>query len=383
MKIAIVWNHPSRLVHCSFRFEQYLSGFRALGHDPMVICARDSASGFDGPLHVVASASDFESPELWRRIAADVAVIVTWHRMSAVLAAMRATDTRVIAIADTDGQLSFKVFPLAALERLMVYQGSLKDRCKCLVYWLGRVLTEGRPGSEDFESLASTRASDALIFGHEEARQHFGRFLTRYGEQALGQRLAVQPFAIGTSFLSCPVPESAARRRISAIGRWDDPQKDAELLVSALDAFLGSETSIEVVILGRGQERFAGLARRHSGVRLAGEQPQDEVARTLAGSRSIVFSSRWEGSPHAALEALALGATVIGPPIPSLTSWSDGGRFGTVSRSRRPASLAHALCREMTAWDEGERDPVAISRHWRACLAPEAVCRQMLEAIAP
>ena len=263
MKIAIVWNHPSRLVHCSFRFEQYLEGFRALGHDPVVICERDSAGGFDGPLNVVDAASDFERPELWRRVAADVAVIVTWHRMSAVLSAMRVAGTRVIAIADTDGQLSPKVFPLAAFERLMVYQESFRDRRKCFVYWLRRVLTEGRPGSEDFESLASTRASDVLLLGHEQARQHFGRFLGRYREQALGRRLEVVPFTIGASFLSCPVPEAEARGRISAIGRWDDPQKDAGLLAAALDTFLTSETSIEVVIFGRGQEQFAGLARRH------------------------------------------------------------------------------------------------------------------------
>ncbi len=397
MKIALVWNHRSRLLDCSFRFEQYLSGFRALGHDPLVVCDRASAEGFSGPLEVAETAASFEEPDFWRQVAAEVAVIVTWHRMAAVLAAMAAADTRVISIADTDGRLSLRVYPQAALERLMVYQDSLACRLKCLKYWLGRYLrAAGRGSAEDREAVASTRASDAVMFGHGCGKQHFERFLARCGEPTLGGRLSVVPFAIGASFLSCPVPE-AKNDRIVAIGRWDDPQKHAGLLAAAIARFLDSgrpggapaqhrrtKTRTEMVIFGRGGGTwFAPLARRYPTVRYAGVQPQGIVARTLAGARSIVFSSRWEGSPHAALEALALGATLVGPPIPSLASWSGSGGYGTVSRSHRPASLARALRDELAAWDEGRRDPREISRHWRARLAPEIVCRRMLEALPP
>ncbi len=384
MKIALVWNHRSRLLDCSFRFEQYLSGFRALGHQPVVVCDEASAEGFDGPLEVAGSAERFKEPDFWRRIAAEVAVIVTWHRMSTELAAMRAAGTRVISIADTDGRLSARTYPGAALERLMVYQESLIDRLRCLEYWLVRYLRELAHGSEeDAENLASTRASNAVIFGHELAEQNFNRFLAGCGEQALGGRLAVVPFAIGGSFLSCPVPETKSDR-IVAIGRWRDPQKNAGLLAGAISRLLDTRSSTEVVVLGDGGDRwFAPLARRHQAVSVVGVQAQEFVAHTLADSRSIVFSSRWEGSPHAALEALALGATVVGPRIPSLASWSEGGRFGTISGTRRPSSLARALSDEMTAWDAGRRTAVEISEHWRARLAPEIVCRRMLEAITP
>ncbi len=380
MKIALVWNHRSRLLDCSFRFEQYLAGFRALGHRPVVVCDPASAEGFDGPLEVAPTAGRFEEPSFWRRVGADVAVIVTWHRMAAVLAAMGASGTRVISIADTDGRLSPRTYPGAALERLMVYQDSLAGRLKCLKYWLGRRLRAVARGSqEDREALASTRASDAVIFGHERGKEHFDRFLAGYGEQALSARIRIVPFAIGASFLSCPVPE-IKDDRIVAIGRWDDPQKDAGLLAAAIAGLL-DRTRTEVVIFGRGSETLLGpLARRHPAVHVAGVQPQATVARALASARSIVFSSRWEGSPHAALEALALGATLVGPPIPSLASWTGDGRYGTLSRSRRPAHLARALSDEMAAWDEGRRHPRRISEHWRARLAPEVICRRMLEA---
>ena len=90
----------------------------------------------------------------------------------------------------------------------MVYQDSLTGRLRCLKYWLGRRLRAAAQGSrEDLAALASTRASDAVIFGHERGREHFDRFLASYGERALGRRISVVPFAIGASFLSCPVPE--------------------------------------------------------------------------------------------------------------------------------------------------------------------------------
>ncbi len=380
LKIALVWNHRSRLLDCSFRFEQYVEGFRALGHDPVVVCDRALTEGFDGPLEVAESAAELTEPGFWRRVGAEVAVIVTWHRMSTVLSAIRAAGSRVISIADTDGRLSLRAYPWAALERLTVYQDSFTGRLRALKYWLERLLGAAAGGcSEDREAVASTRASDAVIFGHERGKQYFERFLAGRGELQLGECLAVVPFAIGASFLSCPVP-AAKDDRVVAIGRWDDPQKHAGLLASAIARCLDGETRTEVVIFGRGAEtRFASLAR-HPRVRLAGVQPQETVARALASARSIVFASRWEGSPHAALEALVLGATLVGPPIPSLASWSAGGRYGTVSRSHRPASLARALKHELAAWQDGRRDPEKISRYWRARLAPEVVCQRMLEA---
>ena len=104
------------------------------------------------------------------------------------------------------------------------------------------------------------------------------------------------------------------------------------------------------------------------------------IAAELAASRVILFSSRWEGSPHAAFEAFATGASVVGPPLPCFSSWCGDGAFGTVARDRRPASLASALALEMEAWRSGVRSGHSISGHWRPRLQPAQVCGDMLEA---
>ena len=383
MKIALVWNHPSRLLDCSFRFEQYITGFRALGHQPVVVCHGASAAGFDGPLEVVDRIECFEEPEFWRSVGAQVAVVVTWHRMAPVLAAIRAAGSRVVSIADTDGQIGLRVYPWLTLQRMWVYETSWRGRWRCLKYWLKRYATDGFLGSsEDREFVASTRNSDAVMLGNSQAKLKFRKFLSRQGEADLDRRVFVVPFTIGESLLSCPVP-ALKEDRIVAIGRWDDPQKHTALLVAAVKRFLDRGTATEVVICGRGGESwFTAPAGRNPKLRYVGVQNQEAVARLLSTARAIVFSSRWEGSPHAGLEALALGATLVGTPIPSLQSWTDGGRFGTVARTRRPRDLARAMHQEMRAWDEGVRDPTEISRHWRARLAPDVVCGQMLAGLA-
>ncbi|MCP4656125.1 MAG: glycosyltransferase [bacterium] len=382
MKIAIVWNYESRVMDCSFRFEQYLSGFRALGHQPTVVCTRASAEGFDGPVEIAQSAAVFEDAGFWESVGAEVALIVTWLGMVEVLAAIRRAGTQVIAIADTDGLIGLRLHPLIALERMIVYQNGWVERAKCVKYWLGRYLTEGFKGSaEDRERMASGRQSDLLVLCSPQAQSHFERFLEHCGEPQLCRRLFAAPFIIGEVFLSSPVPESKAPR-IAAIGRWQDPQKNPALLVDALSRVLDQRPETEVVLFGAGGERwFDPFAEQYPTVSYLGPRYLQEVAETLSTCRAVFIPSRWESGPHIATEGLAVGATIVGPAIPGLVSWSEDGRFGHIATSSRPRALARALCRELDDWDEGRRDPQAIAETWRERLAPERVCGQLLEAL--
>ena len=129
------------------------------------------------------------------------------------------------------------------------------------------------------------------------------------------------------------------------------------------------------------ESAFGALARREPRLRLAGIQEPHVVAETLAASRVALFASRWETGPHAATEALALGATLVSAPMPNLAGMIESGRFGTLAASRKPAALANALADELAAWDGGRRDPQAIATHWRARLSPAAVSRQLLATL--
>ena len=73
MKVALSWIWPSRLAECSFRFERYLEGFRALGHEPVLVCARSSWSeSFEAwGRHLAADRGGLREPGFWREVGAD------------------------------------------------------------------------------------------------------------------------------------------------------------------------------------------------------------------------------------------------------------------------------------------------------------------------
>lgn len=382
MKIALVWNGPVALDRISFRHENYQTGWKALGHDAVLVTAAELAGGYTGSTHLVAHRDELAQVGTWRRLGADVACAVTWHRMSPMLGAIRAAGTRVVAIADSDGQVGFAAHPRISWLRIGAYQTSVAARLRALRYFCRRFADSAlRRDPEELEFVASTRASDRVVLGSAPAIARFARFLRQQQAGELAGRLREVPFAVPAEFCSRPIPVKADR--IVAIGRWSDPQKDAPLLLAALVRFFALRRDSEVVVFGAGGDAvFGELARRERRLRVAGVQEPHVVAETLAASRMALFSSRWETGPHAATEALALGTTLVGAPLPNLVGMVEAGRFGTIASSRRPQALATALAAEAAAWDSGRRDPRAIAAHWRARLSPEAVGRSLLDTLS-
>lgn len=385
MKIAIVWNFPSRLLDCSFRFEQYLAGFRALGHEPVIVCTEASAEGggFDAPIVTVPTAETFQDVAFWKDVNAETALITTWLRMPDVLRAIRESGTRVVAISDSDGQAGMLAFPRAGFERLMVYRDGPLDTLRRLKFFAARQLLDRRRGTdEDRMALESARQSDVLTICHQVGIECFQRFLARYGAEDLMERVRRVPFTIGDSFLACAVPETK-EDRVVTIGRWADPQKNTPLLARTIRHFLDQRPQTEVVVYGAGGERWLKpLEERYPSFTYAGVQHQEVVARALASSRSFLGTARWESGPMVVTEALALGATIVGVPIPSYQSYAGatagGGPYGRIAVRRSPRALADALVDEMAAWDHQERSSQEISEHWKREMQPEVLCRRLL-----
>ena len=384
MKILLPWLAETPLHAISFRFEHYLEGFRALGHEPCLVTREGLASDFPLPALEVPMAY-LRSPDFWRSQGAEVAVTLSWHRHSAELEALREGGLQVVAITDSDGLVGLRTHPAMTLERMLVYRRGLRPRLGCIKYWIGRYLTDGLTGQrEDLEYLASTRASDAVVLGSQPAIQAFRRFLRFHrAEDELAPRLREVPYAVPETFCTAPLPPTR-RPAFVALARWSDPQKNAGLLAQALELFLPHHPEAEVEFFGLDAEPFFGsLAQRYPKVRLLGGQPPPRVLESLGSCRAVIFASRWETGPHAATEALALGASLVGTPIPNLVGLTQGGHFGTVATAHRPRALAEALTREWRVWEEGERDPLAIAEHWRPRLHPASICQQLLDTLQP
>ncbi len=387
MRIAVVWNHGTPLSQCSFRFEEYIRGLEQLGHEAFVVCPQLSDDGFPVPTFSPPLGEGLANREFWLDLKVEAAIVPSFHQMSHLLDLLVGIGVRTIALGDSDGQMGLRAFPLATMKR-MVYAGvsDRRHRRRQLAKLALRYLCSfQRRDPLDAEFLRSARFSDVLILGNAESRDHFRRFLRKAGAGDDADRVHVAPLAINRVF--CEFSDlDRERRGLVAIGRWDDPQKNAPLLARALRRYLdgaGDESDAPVHIFGAGgEEHFRDLCGRYPNVIHHGPQHPPVLAEALAGSRSIVFSSRWEGSPHAGCEALSMGATIVGTPIPSLRSWSEDGAYGRVASAHRAGPLARAIADEQAAWRRGERDPASIAAVWRERSGGRGVCEAMLAALS-
>ena len=139
------------------------------------------------------------------------------------------------------------------------------------------------------------------------------------------------------------MPRRDSRWRILWIGRLER-QKDPYL---ALEIMATMAEPAHLTILGEGALR-ASLQRRISAmnlggrVTLAGYEP--EIESHLANADALLITSRYEGGPAVAVEALAQGVPVVSTDcsflLQDLIACPEAGR---IVPSREPGALATAL----------------------------------------
>lgn len=360
MKIGIVF--PVRLEPHELHKAPGLltAGFTALGHDARLI------SPMDGPL---------DDPARWRAAQLDIALVFTWMTgFPAVLAAIRASGTFVAQIGDTDGRMSARVYPRARLERMVMPQHAFADKARALGFW-ARTWASGFR-AEDADVIANIESTHLTIVETKGARENIVRFLRVYGRSSLEAKIVVVPNPVEERLWREPGPKE---RLIVAIGRWDDPQKNVALLVRVLGEYLRKDPATRAEVMGSGGDEALGrLAGLPNFCRL-GTVARETIAARLAVARVILFTSRWEGMAISLGEALTLGCTAVSTPLPTFEHILQPD-FGAVAASR--AEVGAALKREMRAWDDGHRDPVAIAQHFRALLAPRVVAARILTLAA-
>lgn len=129
-------------------------------------------------------------------------------------------------------------------------------------------------------------------------------------------------------------------------------QKDFATLISAF-ARVRAATPCRLLILGEGRDRDGLMAKARAlgvaaDVDLAGFQGNPYAY--LARADLFVLSSRWEGSPNALTEAMALGVPVVATDCPSGPSeLLRGGRVAPLVAVGDAAGLARAMAAVLEA----------------------------------
>ena len=184
---------------------------------------------------------------------------------------------------------------------------------------------------------------------------------TRFGVPA--ERTAVLPNPVDSACIRAGPPrrEPGPGRRFVAAGRLTH-QKGFDRLI---DMVAGGESDDRLCVFGEGPDRAALEARSRAlgtadRIRFAGFDPSPW--RSYAGADAMLVSSRWEGLPNVALEALACGTPVIATP--------EAGGIAEVAAAAPAGAVAVA------PWGESFRDALArvvpSPRHdMRPSLLPE------------
>jgi glycosyltransferase involved in cell wall biosynthesis len=376
MRIGVVWTAPSRLVDISVRYERYLRGFRALGHDAFAVCSPEAADGFTEPVFTVPHTAAFLDHDFWQSLRLDAAVLVTWLGMPEQVAVLKRACPYVVSIADSDGQVGARVHPGPLFRRMQAMHRGWSLRLRAAKFWLQQLLylapREDRPHTD------SAERADLIAVCSSGARANLCRFFSHYARPDLCPKVAVIPYPIDACYLQGSV-NVEREDRIIAVGRWDDPQKDAPLLCRAVARYLDGGGRTEFAFVGPGGAVFESLTRHYPRVRYLGLQRPEIIADLMRRSRALLLTSVWESGPLVLNEALASGCTTIGLDcLPAVVSACQDGPFGTVARGRSPKALAAAILAEMECWERGERSPAANAAHWRPRFDPLTVARQLL-----
>jgi glycosyltransferase involved in cell wall biosynthesis len=377
MKVAVLLAAP--WIPGSVDMTEYLRMLRRMGHESLMICLDRSEGPAGFEVHAENRAT-LEDPAFYSRLKLDAVIAFTWFNNPLIVLAIKKAGAKVLIRGDSDGLLSIRDFPLHHTRvRLSGAQGLIERLTGCK-HLLQRYLFDH--AREDQYRLNSIADADVSVVETAAAAKNVAAFLEKHNRPDLIERLKVVPHFVADGFLNQPVPVTRSNS-VVAIGRWEDPQKNAALLCGTIQLHLTKYTDTQFRIIGpeKGRTEFEPLTSRFRQVTFVGPQNATGVREHLANARILLSSSRWEGSPVVGNEALAMGVTVVGTPIPAFVDIANHGGYATVATSHSPTALATALEKEMAAWQTGQRDPLKISEYWRPKLSSELVIGELVRLV--
>jgi glycosyltransferase involved in cell wall biosynthesis len=219
---------------------------------------------------------------------------------------------------------------------------------------------------------ALARRADLIVTVSEGDRTHMIR---SYGVPE--DRVVCVGQAIDTDVFSPGDLEGAAgAKRIAYVGRLE-PQKSVPWLLEAM-ALL---PDVELVLVGDGSLRSQLASQAPLNCRFLGVRSNEELPALLRSCRALVLPSEYEGTPKAAIEAMACGLPVVAVGTPQMKELISD-RISGVLVERKLESLVegvrvvcddHGLCQFMGR--EARRE--AVRRH-----SAVAVAQREAQAIA-
>ncbi len=364
-------------------------GFEALGIESGSITLGPAIPG-DLPAMTRASLQQLEDPKWWAALNLDGLVLITWANYPfrpVVKAAMKA-GIHVAQVTDTQG-ISSPIADWSAHLRAERAHYWFEPRWKQIARTLVKlpITLTTRVIYRDLRDARTIAASDYFFAPTPRAAERYQDFTRRLQGVRAAERVRFVPFPVNFHFEYSP--SESKLEEVVAVGRWDSHQKRTPLLTRTIDQTLKSRPTVKFRIFG---QRSPGLDQWHQQlpahlreqVVIEGLVPNSRVAEAYQRARVILVSAAYEGCHNASAEAVCSGTSVVGcrSPFLGVLEWHASKNSGRLADKETPESLAQALLDELVSWDNGERDPVAISKAWTQELRADRVAVQILDLFA-
>lgn len=370
------------------RFWYSDAGAMALAFESMGVHSRFVCHGRQGadeklPL-ILCTPQEMADSAWWRRQNPDAVLITSWGapRYEPIVRAIKQSGARLIVRLDTDGMKSPRISFLSFLKGTYNMERDQRGRM-ALPYSLAKTLAlRFVPGAFDRGTCRHLEHADLILAESDIAHQRMTAYCNSVKRPDLAARLRVLPHPAqvdrGWDISTPKVP------RIMAAGRWLTHQKDGSLLLRTIAKVLEHREDAHAWIAGSGTEELE-LHCRHlppvvrRRLTFAGVQEHSRLVDTFRSSQVLLFSSRYEGFPFSACEALCTGCTVVGPDNLAFMHHVVSRGGGTAASGRTTASLSEAVCKELDLWATGRRNARAISSTWMDTVSDKAEGAILLE----
>jgi hypothetical protein len=363
---------------------------QSLGIDSRVIMpARD---GEDPPDVIRAAPSEFIDPAWWRSLGIDGVVFIAWgfKQHTPVLSAARDGGVRTCAIIETCGN-PFPYGEIPGTIRMFWRKGKFVENTpKRLVGTAARALLAAFQGiTSQYHRAVQIGVPHIAAFDTPAGMDRCLRVARFFPWVRPPARAVLLGYPIPDFF--APRPLEQRRTNVVAIARWDAVRhKRPHVLMHVVDRVLAARPEATFEIFGRSTpllERWhAGLPEPLRGrVLLRGIQPSAAVSEAIGTSRILYCPSAMDGIPLAVVEGLCGGCSVAGLETRDVAGlhWAVVEGDGSFAANDAIASHASAVLAELDAWQQGRRDPLAISEHWKHWFSAREVAKRTLELLAP
>jgi hypothetical protein len=169
-----------------------------------------------------------------------------------------------------------------------------------------------------------------------------------------------------------------------AVGGWARLQKNARLLVKVIERALAHAPAWRAEIIGAGTGLIEGWLTQiepsvRERIRVVGPVLNDKLPAVLQRCKVSLCTSYHESFHLATAEALCCGCSFVGDRwISSMEYFESVEGSGTASADLSLSHVAGALLAEVRHWEEGRRDPWAISRTWTGLVHPKPAAERIL-----